>query len=146
MSYRSFLCRRDAEKKRYERLMKLSSVKYSKSMDLFQFVKRQRFNTYAILSLLSGRQSNFMTRLSYPVLHESTDTASESDGIANVRWSKDGMKYLTSMQVSGNPVDSRALNIFRAMREVGFKERLLEDLRGELAKEPDDAQWGNGAM
>ena len=118
-----YVCPRDKRDRFTRKMLQVSLLKYQKEFDLFKFVKRQRYTLVALLSLLSGKQAQLAAKLSYPVLRESTDTASESDGTANVRWSKDGMKYLTSMQVSGNPVDSRALSLFKAMRETDFKDQ-----------------------
>lgn len=95
------------DRKRHLRLLKLSKVKFTKEMDLFKFIRRQRFVNFAVLSLLSGGQTAFASKLSYPVLRESTDMETASEEENKINWGKDSMLYLKKMQASANPADLR---------------------------------------
>ena len=45
-------CRNFTKKRKHRRLLNLAEVKYSKEMDLMKFVRRQRFLTLSVLTLL----------------------------------------------------------------------------------------------
>lgn len=117
-----YLFTRNSYRSRYKRLLKLSNVKYVKEMDLTKFIMRQRYLTYAVLGLLRGQQTAFITKLSYPVLRESTDTETMSEDESKVNWAKDALSYLERMQVTDDPVNRRILQLFEIKRQNMFGE------------------------
>jgi len=52
-----------------------------KELDIVKFIRRQRFSQFALLSLLSGRQTYIVDKISEMVIRESSDLddATESD-------------------------------------------------------------------
>ena len=76
-------------------------------MDLVKFIHRQRFVNFAVISLLSGFQHKFLSRISYPVLRESTDSETSSEDDNKLGWVKDNTVYLDKLAAAKDPVSSR---------------------------------------
>jgi len=91
-----------------------SESSLQKELDLKKFIMRQRLQTNAILSLLTGRQSFFVDRMSQMVVRESSNfewTSSDAELSDKNRDSKinDHTRRMTN---STNAVDKRLLNMF----------------------------------
>ena len=106
-------------------------------MDLFKFIQRQRFLNFATLGLLSGNQVNFVNKMSYPVLRESTDTATASEDDNKLMWAKAPLSYVDKLQASADPVSKRLINLFRVKKIIQY-DKNADPKEASLAKRMDD--------
>ena len=83
-------------------------------MDLKKFLTRQRIETNAILSLLTGRQSYFIDRISQMVVRESSNfewTSSDQQLSDTIKTNEmdENVKHITR---SSDKVDKRLVNLY----------------------------------
>lgn len=83
-------------------------------MDLQKFIMRQRLQTNAVLSLLTGRQTFFIDRMSQMVVRESSnfEWTSSDENLSDRNRNKKINDHAKRMTTSTNAVDKRLLNIF----------------------------------
>ena len=65
-----------------------------------------------MLSLLNGSQHALLTRLSHPLMRESTDSQTYSEGENKVNWKKDTLDYISKLQRCKSPTSKRLLEMF----------------------------------
>ena len=82
----------------------------------------------ATISLLNGKQSALLTKLSHPVLRESTDTETYSEGENKINWYRDSLDYVHKLQLSKDPVSQRMLNIFHLKQMRDHNEQLVKSV------------------
>ena len=79
----------------------------------------------AVLGLLTGRQSNFVSKVSQIFIREETlkDESSSDNQENEFDWKNDKMKYIRLMSRSKNKVDQRLLNMFKIRKsaQIGIK-------------------------
>jgi len=90
-----------------------SHSRISKELDLQKFIHRQRVFITAILSLMSGRQKQFIDKFSQLVMRESSDMNFTSSDAELSDWRKEDMTFTQKMSSSKDPVDQRLFDIFK---------------------------------
>ena len=83
-------------------------------MDLKKFLTRQRIETNAILSLLTGRQSYFIDRMSQMVVRESSnfEWTSSDNQLSDSNKKNEMDENVTSITRSSDKVDKRLVNLY----------------------------------
>ena len=74
-----FFCRKSNRRKEYRKHMTKAAMQISKEMDLKKFIMRQRMQTIARLSLLSGRQIYLAVKMAQPIVHGGPESSPSTD-------------------------------------------------------------------
>ena len=118
-------CRCEPRTKRMKQMLMKSQSSLQKEMDLKKFIMRQRLQTISLLSLLNGRQSFFVDRLSQMVVRESSnfEWTSSDQNLSDKNRDSKITHNVQSMTNSTNKIDQRLLNIFimRQAHQEGLK-------------------------
>ena len=83
-------------------------------MDLKKFLTRQRIDTNAILSLLTGRQTYFIDRMSQMTIRESSnfEWTSSDQQLSDSNKKNEMDEHVTSIMRSHDKVDKRLVNLY----------------------------------
>ena len=85
-------------------------------MDLKKFITRQRLQTTAVLTLLSGKQSFFIDKMSQMLIRESSCFEETSDDDELSDWGMDDHKYIAKLASSEEKVDQRLIDLYMIRR------------------------------
>ena len=78
-----YFCFKSRIRKDYRKKLDKAAAQIEKEMDLEKFIRRQRQNTLAILSLLSGRQIRLVTNMSRLTVSDGSESSKFSDDVKN---------------------------------------------------------------
>lgn len=121
--------------------MARSSSRVTKELDIVKFIRRQRLNAFAVMSLLNGRQKFFVDHMSQLTMRESSNFEETScdNELDNSYESRKNLvsahMYTKGMLASSDQVDNRILDIYRI--------RKVKEIQKSLEK---SSQWKNLAV
>ena len=104
---------KDSSHNRYKWYLRKSQSTVTKEMDLRKFLTRQRVATTAMMGLLSGRQSIFVSKMAQMIIREDDTQSENTSSDAELSdWQRDNMAYAQEMANSKDQADKRFINLY----------------------------------
>ena len=119
-------CFRSKSRKDYRKKLDNATAQIERELDLGRFIRRQRQHTIAILSLLSGSQTQIVTRMSKltvgdgPVPSKSSDDASSSFDYGDQKASRavNADRFVKQVLESTDRFDRKILQLFKVRQKL----------------------------